>query len=117
MGIQNVTIYKKNAKNIPDEIKKESKNIAFNSKVLIQSYEDKKRLLFGANYKDNIENIKNDCNKNNRGVDKMNQQTSCYEIQRKCYKWWKKIFILLVQVSVLNSKIIYEKSNNIKINK
>ena len=73
--------------------KKESKNIAFNSKVLIQSYEDKKRLLFGANYKDNIENIKNDCNKNNRGVDKMNQQTSCYEIQRKCYKWWKKYFI------------------------
>ena len=64
MGIQNVTIYKKNAKNIHDEIKKESKNIAFNSKVLIQSYEDKKRLLFGANYKDNI---KNDYNKYNRG--------------------------------------------------
>ena len=91
--------YIKKCKNIPDEIN-ENGSINIMSLLLIIALVIivmmgvcMFRLLFGANYKDNIENIKNDCNKNNRGVDKMNQQTSCYEIQRKCYKWWKKYFI------------------------
>ena len=50
-----------------------------------------------------------------KGVDKSNQLISYYEINRKTYKWWKKIFYHLIDVSIVNSFIIFKKINNTSI--
>ena len=44
-----------------------------------------------------------------KGVDKSNQLISYYEINRKTYKWWKRIFYQLIDVSIVNSFIIFKK--------
>ena len=44
-----------------------------------------------------------------RGVDLSNQLISYYEIDRRTYKWWKRIFFHLVDLSIINSFIIYKK--------
>ena len=50
-----------------------------------------------------------------KGVDKSNQLISYYEINRKTYKWWKRIFYHLIDVSIVNSFIIFKKINNTSI--
>ena len=50
-----------------------------------------------------------------KGVDKSNQLISYYEINRKTYKWWKRIFYHLIDVTIVNSFIIYKKINNTSI--
>lgn len=42
------------------------------------------------------------------GVDKSDQYSTCYEIDRKSKKWWKKVFYRLLLVAVSNSWIIYK---------
>ena len=44
-----------------------------------------------------------------RGVDLSNQLISYYEIDRRTYKWWKRIFFHLIDLSIINSFIIYKK--------
>ena len=41
------------------------------------------------------EEIKKLYNFQNMGVDKMNQSISYYNIKRKIYKWWKKLFFFV----------------------
>ena len=45
-----------------------------------------------------------------RGVDKGNQLISYYELSRGTHKWWKRIFLHLIDISIVNSFIIYKKS-------
>ena len=47
-----------------------------------------------------------------KGVDKSNQLISYYEINRKTYKWWKRIFYHLIDISNVNSFIIFKKIND-----
>ncbi|CAK1581773.1 unnamed protein product [Parnassius mnemosyne] len=57
--------------------------------------------------------IKPDCvldyNKNKIGVDLNDQYVSYYALQRKCMKWWKKMFFHLVARAMVNSMVIYNK--------
>lgn len=43
------------------------------------------------------------------GVDRADQYSTCYEIDRKSNKWWKRVFYRLLQISVSNSWIIFKK--------
>lgn len=46
-------------------------------------------------------------NDNMLGVDKMDQLASYYPFLRKSVKWWRKVFFWLLEVSVVNSYILY----------
>lgn len=48
-------------------------------------------------------------NKMMGGVDKADQYSTVYDIDRKTNKWWKRVFHRLLQMSVSNSWIIYQK--------
>ena len=41
------------------------------------------------------------------GVDQYHQLLSSYSFNRKSVKWWRKIFFLLLEVTVVNSKHLY----------
>lgn len=43
------------------------------------------------------------------GVDRADQYSTCYEIDRKTNKWWKRVFYRLLQIAVSNSWIIFKK--------
>lgn len=47
-------------------------------------------------------------NKMMGGVDKADQYSTVYDIDRKSNKWWKRVFHRLLQMSVSNSWIIYQ---------
>ena len=42
------------------------------------------------------------------GVDKMDQLASYYAFLRKSVKWWRKVLFWLLEVSVVNSYIVYK---------
>lgn len=42
------------------------------------------------------------------GVDKSDQYSTCYEIDRKSKKWWKRVFYRLLMVSVSNAWVIFK---------
>ena len=44
-----------------------------------------------------------------KGVDIGNQLISYYELRHKTYKWWKRILFHLIDISIVNSFIIYKK--------
>ena len=50
-----------------------------------------------------------------KGVDKSNQLISYYEINRKTYQSWKRVFYHLIDVSIVISFIIFKKLNNTSI--
>ena len=41
------------------------------------------------------------------GVDKCDQYKSNYDIERKSRKWWKKVFLRMFELAVINSYIVY----------
>lgn len=41
------------------------------------------------------------------GVDRADQMSGLYELDRKSTKWWKKIFYRLLMMSLVNSWVIY----------
>ena len=47
-------------------------------------------------------------NNNMLGVDKTDQLASYYAFLRKSVKWWRKVFFWLLEVSVINSYIVYK---------
>ena len=82
---------------MPDKnkISNSSKKYEYNNNnhIKFQQYEDKNLIIFDTNL--NIENLRKSYNILNRGVDKINQNLNYYNIQKKFYKWWKKIFFLV----------------------
>ena len=46
-------------------------------------------------------------NQNMLGVDKMDQLATYYSFLRKSVKWWRKVMFWLLEVSVVNSYIVY----------
>ena len=44
------------------------------------------------------------------GVDKSDQLASYYAFLRKSVKWWRKVFFWLLEVSVINSYIVYKQT-------
>lgn len=42
------------------------------------------------------------------GVDKSDQYSTCYEIDRKSKKWWKRVFYRLLLIAVSNAWILYK---------
>ncbi|MCA9487312.1 MAG: hypothetical protein KC548_06670, partial [Nanoarchaeota archaeon] len=44
---------------------------------------------------------------NMNGVDKVDQMASYYSFNRKSFKWWKKVFFYLIEVSISNSYVLY----------
>ena len=61
---------------------------------LFKNTKIKKIIYFITNENLLTEEIKKLYNFQNRGVDKMNQSISYYNVERKVYKWWKKLFFL-----------------------
>lgn len=43
------------------------------------------------------------------GVDRCDQYISTYSMQRKTLKWWKKLFFRLIELSIVNSMIVFYK--------
>ena len=83
-------------------------------------HRDKRILKLITNYKyDIIDNGRRpyaivDYSDNMHGVDFMNLKTSYYKIGDKSYKWYKYIFYRMVEISLENSRIIYNKVHNLK---
>ena len=55
-----------------------------------------------------------DYNKNMGGVDKMNQLLHPYDPCRKTLKWFRKVVIHLLHISMMNAWIVYKKSGGTK---
>ena len=53
-----------------------------------------------------------DYNKYMKGVDHLDQMTSYYKFARKSYKWTKKIVMYMLQMSLHNSFVLYNKFSN-----
>ena len=107
LGFLETTLYKSNIAGLPSKIKSGEENIAFTSKIMVNSFHDKKNILFATNYYDNLTNIRDNYNLFKRGVDRMNQNMSYYSENRKEYRWWKKIFLFMIGASCENSRILY----------
>lgn len=54
-------------------------------------------------------------NKNMGGVDKADQYSTTYEVDRKSNKWWKRVFHRLLQITISNSWILYQQMKKKKI--
>ena len=108
MGYMNTTILRSNAKDLPSKIKLEGYDNAYKDKILLQKYEDKKKIFFATNYKIDKEDLKNTYNIKNRGVDVFDQYLENSSIQRKTKKWYKKVFLFGIDAAIINSKIICE---------
>lgn len=52
-----------------------------------------------------------DYNNHMNGVDKCDQYLASYPFCRKTVKWWKKVFVHLFELCVINSMVIYFKSH------
>ena len=48
-----------------------------------------------------------ECNKYMNGVDKCDKYLASYPFCRKTVKWWKKVFVRLFELSVINAMVIY----------
>mgnify|MGYP002627356681 CR=1 FL=1 len=108
LGILETTVYKHNSKNLPFEILNGNNVQEYCSKIIIKVFSDKKEIYFRTNYQNTLENIKNDYNIFNRGVDVLNQKIHQYSTYRKKYIWWKKSFLFIIDSCVNNSKVIIQ---------
>ena len=94
-----ITSLRSNAINLPNKelISNSSKKYVYNNEnhLINQEYKDKKTIYFITNENLSTEEIKKLYNFQNRGVDKMNQSISYYNVERKVYKWWQKLFFLV----------------------
>ena len=83
LKFQTITTIKKNSKYFPDseEIKNSSKKYCYNKDkhCMIQLFEDK-RDFFMKNFVQSLSKIRDNYNKENKGVDKFNQNISYYNI-------------------------------------
>lgn len=52
-----------------------------------------------------------DYNKNMGGVDRTDQLLEPFKVARKCMKWYKKLAMHLMQLSLLNSFLLYKKDS------
>ncbi len=52
--------------------------------------------------------VVHDYNQHMLGVDKLDQLASYYSFLHKSVKWWRKVFFWLVEVTVVNSYILYK---------
>ena len=115
-GFQVISTLRNNSKNLPSksEFNKNSKNFAYcnEMRALIQKYSDKKDIYFISNYDVPMDDMRNTYNFQNRGVDKMNENMSFYNIERRVLKWWKKIFFFGIEISITNAKILHDKFFN-----
>ena len=59
----------------------------------------------------NVNEIRDNYNIRNRGVDKANQNMCYYNCRRKSIKWWKQIFYYGIELAISNSSILYLLSN------
>ena len=105
-GYLNTTVFGSNAINLPSKIKNVSKANAYKDDILIQKFKDKKTLLFGTNYNIKVNDLKENYNSFNRGVDVFDQKLQITTIQRKTIKWYKKVILFGIEASIINSKII-----------
>ena len=114
MNYLNTTVLRANAKELPSKIKNEEIESAFKNGILIQKYEEKKAILFASNYKIEKDKLKKANNIQNRGVNVFDQYLEISSIQRETKKWYKKIFLFGIDVSIINAKIICELNYVIK---
>ena len=98
-----------------EKIENRRKQYAYKDKNLIILYKDKKNIYFYTNEKIFTEECKKLYKFGDRGVDKMNQNISYYNCERRVIKWWKKIFFAGIEFACSNAKIIFEKFNNKKL--
>ena len=108
MGYLNTTILRNNSKEVPSKILKQGYDRAYNEEILVQKYEGKKTILFATNYEVDKEELRNNYNIKNRGVDTFDHYLSLSSIQRRSKKWYKKIILFGVEAAIINSKIICE---------
>ena len=59
----------------------------------------------------NANEIKDNYNIRNHGIDKANQKMSYYNCRCKSIKWWKQIFYFRKELAISNSSILYLLSN------
>lgn len=74
-------------------------------------------IIFKRNYKNQfipIPNIIDDYNKYAHAVDKNNQMTYNYRYPHKSVKWWLPVFFHLLQISMLNSYVIFKENVRVK---
>jgi len=53
-------------------------------------------------------------NANMRGVDRLDQKIKPYECLRKSVRWYRKLFFHLMDITLVNAHIVYEKSGGEK---
>ena len=116
-GFSFITTLRANAAGLCDKekIENSSKHYAYKDKNLILLYKDKKNIYFYTNEKISTEECKKLYNMENRGVDKMDQNISYYNCERRVIKWWKKYIFAGIEFACSNAKIIFEKFNDKKL--
>ena len=55
----------------------------------------------------NVNEIRDNYNIRNRGVDKANQNMSYYNCRLSSIKWWKQIFYFGIELAISNISILY----------
>jgi hypothetical protein len=56
-------------------------------------------------------NIICDYNDNMGGVDRLDQVIANYDMQRKSQKWWKKVFVRMIELCVVNAFVLFLHKN------
>lgn len=126
----------KNRKKVPDMPEKmvrgQSKALSTSDGIICFKWQDTKEVLLMSNcHKNDISTADRrqkdgtlktfDCpqaivfyNEYMGGVDKSDQYSTYYDIDRKSNKWWKRVFHRLLQMAVSNSWILFQELNEKK---
>lgn len=129
-GIYMNGIVSENKKNLPqkEDYFNLQKTCATTGKFNLISWKDKKviniissvcdKSLIEVNQRSRViekPNAFNEYSHNNSGVDRMNQSISYYNRNTRSRKWWKKVFYFLLESSINNANIVYNKINSSEI--
>ena len=113
-------VIRKNARGIPDSVKKPKKlkkgESLFRAKgnLVVLVYRAKREVRLLTNITGNQTDaqgkplIIESYNKWSRGVDKSNQRVSYYNFQRKSKKWWRTVAISLIETTLVNCYQLYK---------
>lgn len=124
LGITATGIVNKNRKNLPKSDNDEEIKIATTGKINYVNFKDKKSISClstrfdstsieiskeSETEKKEMPNALFQYKNFSHGVDKMNQMSSYYSISKRSVKWWKRIFYFLVDVTIYNAYVLWDK--------
>lgn len=117
---------KKNRKYMPKYMEIANSHYIFTSNewITVSNWTDKKHIVLASSisncdiiiHKDKkIPRLFYEYNNHMRGVDILDQKASYYQNKNTTKKWWKRVFYHLLEISICNSHILFEKITGRKL--